>query len=280
MKTSTGVVHQAVLLTALGVVVLVGVLALCGEWLAPHDPNEIRLDRKLLPPAFRSGGSFENPFGTDELGRDMLSRMMAGSQTSMRIALVGSALGAVVGISLGLVAAIARGVVEDLTMMMVDVQASLPYLVFALATLAALGTGVVATLVVVGLASWPRYARLTRAMVLAEQAKGYTLAARSAGLPMTRIYGRHVMPNIAGILTVQFATTLPLLILLETALSFLGLGIQHPDTSLGSVLGAGRDFLLLAPWIALYPGLLITVVTLAISIMGDWTRDRLDPSLR
>lgn len=277
MKSSAG--ERIIVGTAIAALTGVAMIVVLGSSIAPHDYTEIRLDQKLLPPVFRDGGSWEHIFGTDELGRDLWSRMIAGTQTSMQIALSGAILGAILGIGLGVLAAYSKGVVEHLIMMLVDVQSALPYLVFALATLAALGSGVIATVIVVGFATWPRYARLTRAMLLAEQEKGYTLAARSIGLPSRIIYRRHLLPNIVGILIVQFATTLPLLILLETSLSFLGLGVQYPNTSLGSILGAGRDFLLIAPWIAIYPGLMITTITLSISILGDWTRDRLDPSL-
>ncbi|MGR3290546.1 MAG: ABC transporter permease [Paracoccaceae bacterium] len=178
---------------------------------------------------------------------------------------------------MGIVAAHFRGWVEEVRMMLVDVQVSLPFIIFALAVLVFIGNSLV---IVVGIDGWERYARLARSMVLSANGQDYVRAVRSLGLSNFKIYKRHVLPNILGTLVVQATINLPGVILLEPTLSFLGLGVQPPVNSLGQILGVGRDYLILASWIAVLPGMVIFFLSLSIAIVGDWLRDRMDPTLK
>ncbi len=260
-------------------IALILIVAAGADLIAPqHYTDQSLLDR-LKPPAFL-GGPARYLLGTDELGRDVLSRLIYGIRFSLVIAILGTTIGAVLGTFLGFLAAHARGLVEETIMMMVDVQAAIPFLIIALALLAFFGNSFTLFIIIMGLNGWETYARLTRGMVLSTAAQGYAVAVRSLGAKPLRLYGRHILPNIASALIVQFTLNFPSTILLETSLSFLGLGVQPPLTSLGQMLGAGRNYLILAWWIAVAPGVTIFLTTLSISIVGDWLRDRLDPTLR
>jgi peptide/nickel transport system permease protein len=269
----------ALVLVCFGFIALILIVAAGADVIAPrHYTDQSLLDR-LKPPAFL-GGPSQFLLGTDELGRDILSRLIYGIRFSVVIAILGTVIGAVLGTFLGFVAAHLRGFVEEAIMMMVDVQASVPFLIIALAVLAFFGNSLTLFIIIMGINGWENYARLTRGMVLSASAHGYAVAVRSLGAKPLRIYGRHILPNIASVLIVQFTLNFPSTILLETSLSFLGLGVQPPLTSLGQMLGAGRNHLVLAWWIAVVPGVTIFLTTLSISIVGDWLRDKLDPTLR
>lgn len=253
-------------------------IAVFGVFLQPYGHTQYDLLNILAAPSF--GGEKQHLLGTDDLGRDVLSRWMFGLRVSAGIAVLGASIGAVLGTVLGMVAARARGLVDEAIMMLVDVQASMPFIIFALAIIAFAGGSLWVLVLVVGVDGWERYARLARGIVLSVNQAPFVAAVRATGLPDIKVYSRHIFPNILPALLVQFSINLPGTILLETSISFLGLGVQPPLTSLGQMLGEGRDYLLIAPWISLTAGLTIFAVTLSISIIGDWLRDRLDPSLR
>ena len=259
--------------------VLVIAAALFAEWLAPFGFAEQSLLKRLKPPAFL-GGLPEYWLGTDNLGRDVLSRVIYAMRTSILIAVMGTVIGATVGTILGIVAAHFRGWVDDIIMVMVDFQASIPFLIVALAVLAFFGNNFVLLVVLIGLFGWDAYARLARGMVLSANGQGYALAIRTLGVHPAKVYLRHVVPNMMGIIMVQVTLNFPEIILLETSLSFLGLGVQPPGTSLGLLLGEGRNYLATSWWIGVPAGIVIFLTTLAISLLGDWVRDKLDPNLR
>ncbi len=254
-------------------------MAIFAEVLAPQHYADQDLVNRLKPPSFL-GGPERYWLGTDELGRDVLSRLLYATQISIFVAFAGTLIGAVIGTFLGFVAAHGRGFVEETIMMCVDAQASLPFMILALAVLAFFGNSFWLFVLIMGINGWENYARLSRGMVLAANTHGYVVAVRSLGARPKRIYLRHVLPNIASALIVQFTLNFPSTILLETSLSFLGLGIQPPLTSLGLMLGTGRDYLLFAWWLSVFAGGLIFITTLSVSLLGDWLRDRLDPTLR
>jgi peptide/nickel transport system permease protein len=260
-------------------IVLVLLVTVFADFIAPFHYTKQDLLNRLRPPSFL-GGPSQYWLGTDELGRDMLSRLVYATRFSMFIALVGTTIGAVVGTILGFIAAHYRGWVEEGMMMLVDAQASLPFMLIALAVLAFFGNNLTLFILVMGIHGWEAYARLTRGLVVAANTQGYAVAVRALGARPTTIYMRHVLPNIASALIVQFTLFFPATILLESSLSFLGLGVQPPLTSLGQMLGAGRSHLISAWWIAVLPGTVIFLTTLSVSIVGDWLRDRLDPTLR
>jgi peptide/nickel transport system permease protein len=169
--------------------------------------------------------------------------------------------------------------VEQVVLALVDFSASIPFLVLALAVLAFFGNSVVLFVCLLGLHAWERYARIARGLAISGSAQGYAAAVRQLGASPMRLYGRHVLPNIASTLIVSMTLAFPEIILLESGLSFLGLGVQPPATSLGNMVGYGSEYLTSAPWIMLAPAVVITVTTLCVSILGDWLRDRLDPTL-
>ncbi|WMT92730.1 ABC transporter permease [Pelagibacterium sp. H642] len=252
------------------------VLGLSADFLAPYDYLETDLLARLQPPVF-AGGNWAHVLGTDEIGRDVLSRILYGLRTSLLIAALGTLIGAVVGTLLGLVAAHFRGPIEQVIMAAVDFQAAVPFIILVLFFMAVAGTGMWIFLLLVGLAGWEVYARLTRGMVISARQQNYVMALEGLELSQSTIYLRHILPNIGSALIVQLTLNFPATVLLETGLSFLGLGVQPPNTSLGLMLGQGRNYLINAWWIAVLPGLVIFTTTLSMSMLGDWLRDRLDP---
>jgi peptide/nickel transport system permease protein len=269
------------LLVLFGIVWLAGMLlvAILADLLAPYAYTALDLRNRLSPPV-GFGGNWVHPLGTDELGRDVLSRLIYSIRTSLLIAFGATIIGALVGTSLGFLAAHFRGLVEQAVLALVDFSASLPFLILALAVLAFFGNSMVLLVCLLGLHAWERYARIARGLALSAGAQGYAAAVRQLGASPWRIYGRHVLPNIASTLIVSMTLAFPEIILLESGLSFLGLGVQPPATSLGSMVGYGREYLTRAPWILLAPAFTIVLTTLSVSLIGDWLRDRLDPTLR
>jgi len=253
--------------------------AALGHLLTPHAHDASNLLARNRPPLL-FGGDWDYPLGTDPLGRDILARLVLATRITLIIALVGTLIGALIGTFLGFVAAHRRGLAEEGIMLAVDLQASIPFIIIALAILAFFGNSFTLFLGLMGLYGWEQYARMSRGAVLAAQGQPYTLAARALGVGTFRLYRRHVLPNIAHVLIVQFTLNFPQTVLLETGLSFLGLGIQRPLTSLGHMLSEARDSLITAPWMAIIPGTLIFLTTFSLSLLGDWLRDRLDPRLR
>lgn len=254
-------------------------IALVGNVFTPHEVTDQALLSRLKPPAFL-GGTAEFPLGTDRIGRDMVARLVAGLQMSLSVALAGTLIGAIFGTFVGFLAAHFRGLVEEVLMMLVDFQASLPFILIALTLLAFFGNSMVLFVILMGMFGWETYARLARGVVLSARSQPYARAVEALGAGPGRLYLRHILPNVASALIVQVTLTFPQIILLETSLSFLGLGIQPPNTSLGQILGDGRDYLSTAWWISVWPGALIFLITLSMSLLGDALRDRLDPMLK
>ncbi|MEO1200211.1 MAG: ABC transporter permease [Pseudomonadota bacterium] len=231
----------------------------------------IDLTARLAPPV-GLGGDWAHPLGTDDLGRDVLARLIASIQTSLLIALGAVAISATVGTLVGIAAAHVGGLFDQVVVAAVDAQVSVPFIIISLTVTAIFGNSLMLFVVVLGLFGWERYTRLARAMTMAARGRGYVLAMSTLGFSWPRIYLRHVLPNIASTLLVTITISFPEVILLETSLSFLGLGIQPPMTSLGNMLGFGRSYLLTGWWIAVAPGLTIFFCALAVSVIGDWAR--------
>ncbi|MHA6689871.1 ABC transporter permease [Devosia sp. A449] len=261
---------------AAGFLILIAVLAIGADLFATHDPLRSNLLTRLRPPVF-AGGSWANWLGTDELGRDSYSRLLYALRTSLLIAAVGTIIGAVVGTTLGFTAAHFRGPAEQIIMAAVDFQAAVPFIILVMFVLAVLGNSLIVFLVMIGFAGWEVYTRLSRGLVLSAKQRNYVVALEGLEMSWPRIYLRHVLPNIASAIIVQLTLNFPATILLETGLSFLGLGVQPPNTSLGLMLGEGRNYLLQAWWLAVLPGVVIFLTALSMSILGDWLRDKLDP---
>jgi peptide/nickel transport system permease protein len=271
--------RSPILIFAAAVLLLTLFIAITGNIFTPHGVTQQNLLARLKPPSFL-GGNPDFPLGTDRIGRDMVARVIAGLQMSLTVAIAGTIIGAVFGSLVGFVAAHFRGWVDEVLMMLVDFQASLPFILITLTLLAFFGNSMTLFILLMGLFGWEKYARLSRGVVLSAVNQPYAKAIVALGAGNGRLYLRHVLPNVASALIVQVTLTFPQIILLETSLSFLGLGIQAPQTSLGQILGDGRDYLSTAWWISVWPGTVIFLVTLSMSIVGDWLRDRLDPMLQ
>ena len=255
-------------------------VAILADLIAPYDFAAIDLRNRFAPPVWLEGGSWSHPLGTDDIGRDLLSRLIVSIRISLFVALLGTLIGAVLGTLVGFVAAHFKGWVDDLLMVAIDFQAAIPFLILALAVLALFAETFWVFILVMGFYGWERYARIARGLSLAAQEQGYAVALDLLGARPARIYLRHILPNIASALFVNMTLNFPETVLLETSLSFLGLGVQPPLSSLGSMVGFGRDYLLSAWWIAALPAAVIFLTALAFSILGDWLRDKLDPTLR
>ena len=250
-------------------------VALLADWIAPRGFTAMDLRNRLAVP-----GNPAHWLGTDELGRDVLSRLIASIRVSLLIAFGATLISATLGTALGFLAAHARGFVEQIVLMLADFQASMPFLIMALSVLAFFGNALPLLIGLMGLYGWERYARISRGLAIAAGSQGYAWAVRQLGATPLRIYGLHILPNIASTLIVSMTLVFPEVILLESGLSFLGLGVQPPMTSLGNMVGYGREYITRAPWIMLAPSVTIVLTTLAVSTLGDWLRDRLDPTLR
>jgi len=255
-------------------------VAVFAPLLTPYDYTAIDLRARLQAPFWMEGGALNHPFGTDDLGRDVLSRLIFSIRMSLLVAFLGTIIGAISGTSLGFLAAHFRKWVDDIVMAAIDFQAALPFFIIALALLAFFGNSLALFIGLMGIYGWERYARLTRGLALSARTHGYAVAVNTLGATPTRIYLRHILPNISSALIVNMTLNFPGTVILETSLSFLGIGIQPPLTSLGNMLGFGRDYLTTAWWIAVLPGVTIFLATLAMSLLGDWVRDRLDPTLK
>jgi peptide/nickel transport system permease protein len=264
-------------LVAFATIVMLAVLA---PVLAPHDPNAQKLLARLKPPVGMEGAVAGHWMGTDQLGRDLTSRLLHGLQLTLGIALIGSLISLVLGTTLGVIAGYGRGRVGAFIMGMVDVQIAVPFTLIALFTIALMGNSLPVLVCVIGLSGWESYARIVRAQVLTISRMPYIEAAVAAGASKPRILLRQVLPNIASSLVVIWTMTFSGLILTESTLSFLGLGVQPPTATLGSMVGLGRDYLASSPWIALLPSLLIMLVSLLVLLIGDWLRDALDVRLK
>ncbi|NTF33974.1 ABC transporter permease [Rhizobium skierniewicense] len=250
-------------------------IAVFADTIRPYGITAMDLRARLSLP-----GNPAHFLGTDELGRDVLSRLVQSIRVSFTIAFGATIISAVFGTALGFAAAKFRGVVEQFVLMLADFQAALPFLVMSLAVLAFFGSSMPLLIGLMGFYGWERYARIARGLAISAGAQGYASAVVQLGATPWRVYMRHILPNVAATLIVSMTLTFPEIILMESGLSFLGLGVQPPETSLGNMVGFGREYLTRAPWIMLAPAFVIMMTTLSISLVGDWLRDKLDPTLR
>ncbi|CAN1519184.1 DppC ABC-type dipeptide/oligopeptide/nickel transport systems, permease components [Rhabdaerophilaceae bacterium] len=273
-KPAKRAIPVAVTLAIVWLVAMIAV-AFLAEWIAPYRFTAPDLRNRLSPP-----GNPLHWLGTDELGRDVLSRLLISIRVSLLIAFGASIISATLGTVLGFLAAYFRGVVEQIVLMLADFQASMPFLILALSVLAFFGNSLPLLIGLMGFFGWERYARISRGLAISASAQGYASAIGQLGATPTRVYLRHILPNIASTLIVMMTLVFPEVILLESSLSFLGLGVQPPMTSLGNMVGFGREYITRAPWVMLAPAVTIILTTLAVSVLGDWLRDRLDPTLR
>lgn len=263
-------------LAIVGMVIL-GVFLLCALFaplIAPHDPLEQRLVLRRQPP------SRQYPFGLDDLGRDILSRVIFGAQLSLRVGVLSVSLAIIFGTLLGLVSGYLGGWADNLIMRLMDIALAFPAMLLAIAIVAILGPGLMNMLIAIALVSIPTYARLVRAQVLSVKAQDYILAARAIGVTHSRILFRNILPNSITPIIVQGTLGIASAILDAAGLSFLGLGAQPPTPEWGAMLGEGRFSMFTAPHIIIFPGLAIMLTVLGFNLLGDGLRDALDPRLR
>lgn len=252
------------------VVFLVGV-AVLAPWLAPYDPTHQDLFSRLQPP------SAAHWLGTDDLGRDVLSRLVVGSRISLSVGLVAVGISVTAGVIVGLAGGYFGGRLDAFLMRSVDIFLSVPTIFLILAVLAFLGPSIYNVMAVIGLTSWPGLARLVRGETLSVRERDYIHAVRIAGLSTPRILFVHILPNVLSPVIVSATLGVAGAVLVESGLSFLGLGVQPPTPSWGHVLSTGRDYLHIAWWLTLYPGLMIFVTVLSFNLLGEGLRDVLDP---
>ena len=266
--------RHGMFLTGLTIVLVMSVLALLAPWIAPFDPAALNLDQILMPP------SSEHLLGTDELGRDVLSRLLYGARVSLWVGFVAVGISTAIGIVLGLASGYFGGWTDELIMRGVDVMLCFPSFFLILAVIAFLEPSLTNIMVVIGLTSWMGVARLVRAETLSLRERDFIAASKLAGASTTRLLFVHILPNALAPVLVSATLGVAGAILVESSLSFLGLGVQPPDASWGNMLMDGKNTLEIAPWLSLYPGLAILVTVLGYNLLGESLRDLLDPRLR
>lgn len=260
---------------SLGVLAIICLLAIVGPWVVPHDPAQIDVNRALLPP-FTTDPAV-HILGTDNLGRDIFSRLIVGSRISILVGVLGVAVAGVIGVAIGIIAGYFGGWIDAVLMRIVDAFLSIPSILLILAVLAILNPGVMTLVIVLGLTTWVIYARQVRNEVLEIRERLFVKAARTFGSGNFFIATRHILVNVIPTFVVLSTLSVAALIVTESSLSFLGLGIQPPDVSWGLMLTGGRDYIATAWWVSTFPGLAITVTVLCILFIGDWLRAQLDP---
>ena len=270
--------HQGLMIgvVVLSILVLVAIFA---PLLAPHDPYAQSLMARMKPPVFL-GGTWEHPLGTDHLGRDYLSRLIYGARVSLLIGLVAATISGVIGTAMGVAAGYFGGKVDAVVTYLINVRLAMPVVLVALAVVAILGGSLQVVIVVLGLLLWDRFAVVMRSSTLQVRGREYVAAAKAVGCSTPRVLMSEIMPNIANNLIVVMTLEMAHAILLEAALSFLGLGVQPPTPSWGLMVSEGKNMMLFEPWMVLIPGAVLFVLVLAINLMGDGLRDVTAPENR
>ena len=253
------------------VVLLFAVMAIGAPWIVTTDPSQA--DWKQV----RKAPTWEHPFGTDDLGRDNFTRVVWGARISMQAGVFSILFAIAVGVPLGLVAGYYRGPLDQALMRLTDAWLAFPFLILAIGLVTILGASLTNATLAIGLGATPTYTRLTRGLVLSTKEEDYVQSARALGAGDVRLMGRHILPNIVSALLVQATVQIPTAIIAEAVLSFLGLGVQPPAPSWGTMLNAAQQFLEQAPWMAYWPGLAIFTLALSFNLAGDGLRDVLDP---
>ena len=267
-------------MVAAGVLLLIIAASVFAPFIAPHDPLAVDIRHRLSPPAWMDRGTPDHWLGTDPVGRDLLSRMIYGGRVSLVVGVTSVLLSASIGVLLGLGAGYFRGNTDWLIMTGINVMLTFPFVLLALAVIAVLGPSLVNMIIVLGVADWPLYARVIRAETMAIRERDFITAGRALGMSHVRIIFRQILPNLVSVIVVIATLQVARVIILESFLSFLGLGVQPPTPAWGNMLGEGRVYMLNSWWIAAFPGAAIFITTLAINLMGNALRDWLDPHMK
>jgi len=263
-----------------GVVLVIFAVALLAPWLAPHDPFAQDLGRRLIPPVWHDGGSWTHVLGTDQLGRDYLSRLIYGSRISLLIGATAAAMSGVIGTTLGVLAGYFGGRVDLVVSFIITTRLALPVILVALAVAAFIGSSMQIVIAVLGLLLWERFAVVTRSATMQVRALDYIAAARAIGASTARIIAAEILPNIANALVVVATLEMTQAILLEATLSFLGLGVPPPAPSWGLMVAEGKEYMFFSPWVITIPGVALFTLVLAINLLGDGLRDLTAPENR
>jgi len=267
-------------LAAAGILAVIVASAVFAPWVSPHDPLAVNIRHRLAPPAWMGGGTPAHLLGTDQVGRDLLSRMIYGGRVSLVVGVSAVLLSATIGVLLGLGAGYFGGRADWTIMTGVNVMLTFPFVLLALAVIAVLGPSLVNMIVVLGAAGWPIYARVIRAETMAIREREFVVAGRALGMSHARLIFRQILPNLVSAIVVIATLQVAQVIILESFLSFLGLGIQPPTPAWGNMLGEGRIYMFTSWWIATFPGSAIFLTTLVINLMGNALRDWLDPHMK
>jgi peptide/nickel transport system permease protein len=264
----------------LTVLIAMSAAALLAPQIAPWDPTRQMLLKRLRPPMWEARGLREHPLGTDHLGRDILSRILYGGRISLGVGLSAVTLSCLIGVSLGLLAGFHGGRTDAFIMRIVDVFLAIPYILLAMGVVFALGASLVNVILVMAVTRWVQFARVVRADVLSIREREFVSGARARGNRSMRLLMMHILPNALTPIIVVATLELAFMIIYESALSFLGLGVQPPTPTWGWMLADGRNYIATAWWLATFPGLAIMLAVLAVNLLGDWLRDTLDPRLK
>ncbi|WP_424812298.1 ABC transporter permease [Roseococcus sp. YIM B11640] len=257
------------------IVGLVLVVAILAPWITPYDPFAVNLDARLIPPSFMEGGTPANFLGTDQLGRDYLSRLIYGARISMIIGIATVITSGIIGTTLGVLGGFYGGRMDDVVMFLITARLSIPVVLVALAVAGLLGTSFILVILVLGLLLWDRFAVVARSTTMQLRTLDYVSAAWCAGCSQAAVLLREILPNIATHLAVVATLEMALAILLEAALSFLGLGVPPPLPSWGLMIAEAKEYMFFTPWVILVPGIALFVLVLGVNLLGDALRDML-----
>lgn len=257
------------------VFILICLAALFANVLMPYDPNANSLTERNLPPVFM-GGTMAHVFGTDELGRDIFSRILYGTRVSLGMTMFGIIIGGSIGVLLGLSAGYLGGIWDRIVMALIDFQQSVPVTLIIMLGVVVFGRSIPVLMCFIGLAKWEYYAKFTRSTVLGIKDKQFVEAAKSYHAGDFRIVFKYIFPNVLPSLIVAIALSFPSVLMLESSLTFIGIGVQPPTATLGQMVGTGRNYLVVKPWLALVPAIVIVILSYCVQQIGEWMRDEMD----
>lgn len=250
---------------------------LFGSWLAPHDPAYQDLNLVLTPPAWHASGSITHVLGTAALGQDILSGILAGARISLLVSLCAVGLSGSLGVLLGLIAGFVGGWLDSLLMRLADIQLSIPFILLAIALIGALGPSLTNVILVIAITNWVTYAKVVRTETMRLRERDFVKSARVSGTSVARLLWRHILPNVMNSVIVLITLDIGKVIIFESGLSFLGLSVQPPTPSWGSMLADGRKYISIAYWPSMFPGMAIFIVVLGVNFLGNWVREHIDP---
>lgn len=277
MKVLRALFRHPLAVTGLVLMIVFLIVALLAPWLSPHEPLQQNLRARLLPPFWIEGGTVEHPLGTDQLGRDLLSRIIHGSRVAVLVAFGATSLVVLIGTTLGLLSGFFGGIWETVVMRTVDVIVSVPDIILYLTIIALAGPSLALVIIVIGLLGWTTLARVVRSEVLTLRSREYVEAARALGQREVSSAFRQVLPNLLGTVVAIGTLKASSVIIAESTLSYLGFGVQPPTITWGQLLAQGQQYVATAWWLSTFPGLAITLFSLSLIFLGNWLRDLFDP---